>query len=333
WSIEGWGQTTGGAGRSVEGAGHPRAAAGQPAAGADQPVAGADQPTAGADQPTAGADQPTAGAGQPTAGAGQPTAGAGQSTAGAGQSTAGAGQSTAGAGQSTAGAGQFTAAAGPSPAGAGQSTAGPGQSTAGPGQSNTAGSPFNTTFGPFNTAGSPFDTTSSPFNTTFGPFTAGAGQIKTAKPGEPVERQLSGDQKLREWSLDANVGDDIKRIKVCRVEDVCKMRFKEGETPRMRVRNLVVPLRYEDENIAVSEAFTRQVQQTLDTLRDKRGLTVRFIGYTDNAPLTGRDEQTYGNDVSLSKARAQRIALAMQEKLGLPVSAIESDGRGATRPV
>src|SRR5213594_3502022 len=156
---------------------------------------------------------------------------------------------------------------------------------------------------------------------------AAAGQVntvKTAKPGEPVERHLSGDQKFREWSLDANVTDDIKRIKVCRVETVCKMRFKEGETPRMRVRNLVVPLRYEDENIPVSEAFTRQVQQALDNLRDKPGVTVRFIGYTDNAPLTVSDESTYGNDVSLSKARAQRIALAMQDKLGLPTSAIAS---------
>ena len=33
--------------------------------------------------------------------------------------------------------------------------------------------------------------------------------------------------------------DDVKRIKVCRVETVCKMRFKEGQTPRTRVRNLV----------------------------------------------------------------------------------------------
>jgi hypothetical protein len=48
------------------------------------------------------------------------------------------------------------------------------------------------------------------------------------------------------------------------------MRFKEGETPRMRVRNLVVPLRYEDETIPISEAFTRQVRQALDNLRDKR---------------------------------------------------------------
>src|SRR5207249_7113258 len=110
-------------------------------------------------------------------------------------------------------------------------------------------------------------------NTAGSPFNTGAGPFKTAKPGEPVERQLSGDQKFREWSLDANVTDDIKRIKVCRVEDVCKMRFKEGETPRMRVRNLVVPLRYEDENIPVTEAFTRQVQQAVDNLRDRQGVT------------------------------------------------------------
>src|SRR6185295_3419990 len=33
------------------------------------------------------------------------------------------------------------------------------------------------------------------------------------------------------------------------------------------------------------------------------------------------------------KARAQRVALAMQGVLGLPASAIESDGRGASQPV
>ena len=111
------------------------------------------------------------------------------------------------------------------------------------------------------------------------------------------------------------------------------MRFKEGQTPRTRVRNLVVPLRYEDETTPISEDFTRQVRQALDNLRDKQGVTVRFIGYTDDAPLTGRDESHYGNHLSLSKARAHRVALAMQETLGLPSSAIESDGRGASRPL
>jgi flagellar motor protein MotB len=163
---------------------------------------------------------------------------------------------------------------------------------------------------------------------------AGIAQVNMAKPGEPVERHLSEDQTFREWSHDSNVSDDnIKRIKVCRVETVCKMRFKDGYTPRTRIRNLVAPLRYEDETSPISEAFTTQVRQALDNLGDKHGVTVRFIGYTDDAPLTDRDQSIYGNHLSLSKARAYRVARAMQEILGLPTSAIESDGRGASKPV
>jgi flagellar motor protein MotB len=162
---------------------------------------------------------------------------------------------------------------------------------------------------------------------------AGIGQVNMVKPGEPVERHLSSDQTLQEWSHDSKPTDDVKRIKVCRVENVCKMRYKEGQTPRTRVRNLVLPLRYEDETVPISDAFSRQLRQALDNLRDKKGVTVRFIGYTDDAPLTGRDESIYGNQLALSKARANRVALAMQKILGLPALAIESEGRGASHPV
>src|SRR6266851_3468949 len=162
---------------------------------------------------------------------------------------------------------------------------------------------------------------------------AAVGQVSTAKPGEPVERHLSSDQTFREWSHDSKPTGETKLIKVCRAETVCKMRYREGNTPRMRVRNLVVPMRYEDETTPISDAFTKQIRQALDNLRDKRGVTVRFIGYADDAPLTGPDESTYGNHLSLSKARAHHAALAMQEILGLPASAIESDGRGASHPL
>src|SRR5690348_1418473 len=162
---------------------------------------------------------------------------------------------------------------------------------------------------------------------------AAVSQVNTAKPGEPVEGHLSSDQTFREWSHESNSTDKTKLIKVCRAENVCKMRYREGQTPRTRVRKLVAPLRYEDENTPISDAFTSQVRQALDNLRDKRGMTVRFIGYTDDAPLTGLDESTYGNQLSLSKARAQRVALEMQKILGLPASAIESDGRGASHPL
>jgi flagellar motor protein MotB len=161
----------------------------------------------------------------------------------------------------------------------------------------------------------------------------GIGQVNMAKPGEPAERHLSSDQTMKEWSHDSNQTDNIKRIKVCRVENVCKMRYKEGQTPRTRVKNLVMPLRYEGESVPISDAFAKQVQQALNNLRDKQGVTIRFIGYTDDTPLTGRDENVYGNQLSLSKARAQRVALTMQKMLGLPASAIESDGRGAAHPL
>src|SRR5438270_11154976 len=124
---------------------------------------------------------------------------------------------------------------------------------------------------------------------------AGVCQVKTSKPGDPVEHHLSSDQTFRQWSHDSKPADDVKLVKVCRVQAVCKMRYKEGQTPRTRVRNLVVPLRYEDENIPISDAFTKQVRQAFNNLRDKEGVKVRFIGYTDDAPLTGRDASTYGD--------------------------------------
>ena len=129
------------------------------------------------------------------------------------------------------------------------------------------------------------------------------------------------------------VADDIKRVKVCRTETVCKMRYKEGQARRARVKNLVVPLRYEDETTPISEDFVRQVRQALTNLQDKQGVTVRFIGYTDNSPLTDRDERIYGDQLSMSKAKAHRVALAMQETLRLPSSAIQSDGHGTEQPL
>src|SRR5712691_7710146 len=86
---------------------------------------------------------------------------------------------------------------------------------------------------------------------------AGIGQVKTAKPGEPVERHLSSDQTFREWSHDSNPTDETKLIKVCRVETVGEMRYREGHTRRKRVKNLFVPLKYENETIPISDAFSK----------------------------------------------------------------------------
>jgi flagellar motor protein MotB len=128
------------------------------------------------------------------------------------------------------------------------------------------------------------------------------------------------------------VRDDVKRVKVCRMETVCKMHFKEGMAHRTRIRNLVQPLPY-DESPEVSEAFVTHIKQALENLQDKQNVVVKLIGYTDNVPLTERNARIYGNHLALSKARAHRVALALEEALNLPNEAIVSDGRGSSTPV
>jgi uncharacterized repeat protein (TIGR01451 family) len=149
-----------------------------------------------------------------------------------------------------------------------------------------------------------------------------------------VEVEVWYDQMEEKSSLqDVVVHEDIKRVKVCRTETVCKLRYEEGHARRARVKNLIPPLRAGEESVQVGEEFVRQIGQALHDLRDKQHVTVKFIGYTDDAPLQGRAERIYGNHLALSKALAHRAALAVKDALKLPTAAIDSDGRGSSRPI
>ena len=129
------------------------------------------------------------------------------------------------------------------------------------------------------------------------------------------------------------VPSQVKRIKICRTETVCKLRYKEGHSHRARIKNLIAPLHYDIGNLDVPEAFLQQIGEALVNLGDKRNVVVKFTAYTDTSPLAGREERIYGNHLGLSKAVARRISLAIQDDLDLPNTAIESEGKGASRPV
>jgi flagellar motor protein MotB len=129
------------------------------------------------------------------------------------------------------------------------------------------------------------------------------------------------------------VPHEIERVKVCRMETVCKLRYVDGHARRARVQNLVAPLRFDQESIEVSPTFIETVQQGFANLSNKQNVVVKFVGYTDDAPLAGRTERIYGDHTGLSKARARRVALAVQDSLSLPSAVIQSDGAGATRPL
>ena len=126
---------------------------------------------------------------------------------------------------------------------------------------------------------------------------------------------------------------EISRVKVCRMETVCKLRYVDGHSKRARIQNLVAPIYFDAEEITVDDVFVESVRQGLQNLGNKDNVVVRFVGYSDDTPLAGRAERIYGDHVGLSKARARRVALAVQDELGLATDVIESDGRGSERPV
>ncbi|HEX8783282.1 MAG TPA: OmpA family protein, partial [Steroidobacteraceae bacterium] len=129
-----------------------------------------------------------------------------------------------------------------------------------------------------------------------------------------VEVEVWYDQpKAREADDEVLVREQIKQVKVCRVQTLCKLRFKEGAARRSRLSNVVPPLRYGEENVQVSPEFVEQIRKALSNLRDKSNVVVKFIGYTDQVALSERDERIYGDLLALSKARARRVALAVQE--------------------
>lgn len=141
---------------------------------------------------------------------------------------------------------------------------------------------------------------------------------------------VTGQKSVRQEVL---IPDEIRRFKVCRTERVCKLRYKEGQQRRARVRNLIAPLEYRSDSLELPEDFVRQITQALENLSGKSNVMVKFIAHTDDAPLDGRAERIYGTPLALSKARAHRVALAVKERLNLPTAAIASDGKGDARPV
>jgi len=129
------------------------------------------------------------------------------------------------------------------------------------------------------------------------------------------------------------VEQPLNRIKVCRVETVCQLSYAEGDERRVRIQNLVAPLKFDESGVDVDQAFIGSVRQALDNMSDRVGVVVRFVGYTDDTPLSDRMERIYGTHVGLSGARARRVAQVVQEALGLPAASVESDGRGAENPL
>jgi len=150
-----------------------------------------------------------------------------------------------------------------------------------------------------------------------------------------VEVQVWYDE-ITESAVDKEVlvtADKLNRLKVCRRETVCKLRYKQGNARRARLRNLIKPLRLAEGETEIPGEFVRQLRDITHNLSDKENVVIKFIGHTDNLPLEDRDQRIYGGHDALSKARARRVALAVKDALKLSNAQVGSMGKGARYPV
>ncbi len=81
------------------------------------------------------------------------------------------------------------------------------------------------------------------------------------------------------------VEQEFRQIKVCRMETVCRLRYIDGNERRTRVQNVVAPLRFDAEAVEVTPAYIEQIRQAVGNLSDRHNVLVKFVGYTDDAPL------------------------------------------------
>ncbi|MGB5395690.1 MAG: OmpA family protein, partial [Gammaproteobacteria bacterium] len=150
-----------------------------------------------------------------------------------------------------------------------------------------------------------------------------------------VEVQVWYDE-ITETAVDKEVviaAAGLNRIKVCRKETVCKLQYRAGNAKRARLKNLVAPLRLDVGQTEIPAEFIRQIREVLGNLRDKNNVVVHFVGHTDNLPLTDGAERIYRDHTGLSKARGRRVALAIQDAMGLDNNAVSSTGKGSAYPV
>ena len=141
---------------------------------------------------------------------------------------------------------------------------------------------------------------------------------------------------ITETSIEKEIivpADKLNRLKVCRQETVCKLTYKEGNARRARLQHLVKPLRTEVGQAGVPDDFVKQISETLNNLGNKGNVVIRFVGHTDNLPLSEAEKRIYGDHVNLSKARSRYVSLEVQDRLGLANSAISSSGKGLKYPV
>ncbi len=113
----------------------------------------------------------------------------------------------------------------------------------------------------------------------------------------------------------------------------------EGDPGALRERvtkslpNMIAPIYFESGKSQIPEDYVSSLRSIINSLSDKQNLRLKFIGHTDDQPLSGAVANLYRDNYGLSKHRAQQVAGFVAEGLDIDKAQTLVEGHGADRAV
>ena len=170
---------------------------------------------------------------------------------------------------------------------------------------------------------------SSPFEQPRAPYirrpTALPTRGTSSQPLQNNNESLLPDQRFTLWSLDTS--------KVPQLAEQDPVIIDEPVTETVRAEQQLEAIQFRPGGADIPPAFLTNLRDIIDQLGGRDNVQLRFIGHSDDDPLSPALRARYTSNLGLSRARAQIVADYFRQALQLPLDAVSIEGRGSEEPV
>src|SRR5687767_13285507 len=156
---------------------------------------------------------------------------------------------------------------------------------------------------------------------------AAAEPVTESSLGEAVERQLSSDEAIRQWT------HDPQRLNTEAGDMIVATQVTKQDVETVKLQNVLPPIRFDSGVADISPSYVEALRKVLDGMRDRRNVRLHLVGHADDQQLSDALARVYGDNAGLSRERAGEVAEFLQAQLNLRPEAISYEWAGDSKPV